>query len=267
MALKEQDVVFTTKDANGNTVIQMPITRVENVEGAVKTVNGAGPDNNGNVSVPNMSAATADAAGSAGLVPAPAAGSQGKYLRGDGTWQTPPDTKVTVDSVLSATSTNPVQNKAINAALDSKLDIKKPTAGELLLNYGQGGWLTLLGKEFDRSDKGGFILGTSGSPSLVGKPDGTLTWNGKDILTGNSAGLDVGAVAYVCGYKGRGVSNRGDVVSGSTIRLVTFIGYQYFASDDRVNFGMGQALSGSWRLLSGVNGEDYMRIALAVRIS
>lgn len=51
MALKEQDVVFTTKDANGNTVIQMPITRVENVEGAIKTVNGAGPDNNGNVNV------------------------------------------------------------------------------------------------------------------------------------------------------------------------------------------------------------------------
>lgn len=270
MALKEQDVVFTTKDANGNTVIQMPITRVENVEGAVKTVNGAGPNASGNVSVPNMSAATADAAGSAGLVPAPAAGSQGQYLRGDGTWQTPPDTKVTVDSVLSATSTNPVQNKAINAALDSKLDIKKPTAGELLLNYGQGGWLTLLGKDFNRADKGGFILGTTG-PTLAGKPDGTLTWNGKSLLPEwmepGIAGLDVGAVAYVCGYKGRGVSNRGDVVSGSTIRLVTFIGYQYFTSDDRVNFGMGQALSGSWRLLSGVNGEDYMRIALAVRIS
>ena len=81
------------------------------------------------------------------------------------------------------------------------------------------------------------------------------------------AGLDVGAVAYVCGYKDRGESNRGDVVSGSTIRLVTYIGYQYFASDDRVNFGVGQALSGSWRLLSGVNGNDYLRVALAVRIS
>ncbi len=40
----------------------------------------------------NMKAATASAAGAAGLVPAPAAGAQGKYLRGDGTWQTPPDT-------------------------------------------------------------------------------------------------------------------------------------------------------------------------------
>ena len=43
----------------------------------------------------NMAAATASAAGKAGLVPAPAAGAQSKYLRGDGTWQTPPDTNTT----------------------------------------------------------------------------------------------------------------------------------------------------------------------------
>ena len=35
----------------------------------------------------NMTAATASAAGKEGLVPAPAAGAQGKFLRGDGTWQ------------------------------------------------------------------------------------------------------------------------------------------------------------------------------------
>ena len=34
-----------------------------------------------------MTAATDSAAGKAGLVPAPAAGAQGKFLRGDGTWQ------------------------------------------------------------------------------------------------------------------------------------------------------------------------------------
>lgn len=39
-----------------------------------------------------MTAATSSAAGKAGLVPAPAAGAQGKYLRGDGTWQTPTNT-------------------------------------------------------------------------------------------------------------------------------------------------------------------------------
>ena len=43
-----------------------------------------------------MTAATASAAGKEGLVPAPAAGAQGKFLRGDGTWQ------AIATSVLSA---------------------------------------------------------------------------------------------------------------------------------------------------------------------
>ena len=98
-----------------------------------------------NTTYGNMTGATANAAGKAGLVPAPAAGTQGsKYLRADGTWQTPPDTNTTygnattsssglmsssdksklngiasganktvVDGSLSATSTNPVQNKVV----------------------------------------------------------------------------------------------------------------------------------------------------------
>lgn len=40
----------------------------------------------------NMKGATASAAGAAGLAPAPPAGAQEKYLRGDGTYQTPPNT-------------------------------------------------------------------------------------------------------------------------------------------------------------------------------
>lgn len=50
-------------------------------------------DNNTTYSA--FKAATASAAGGAGLVPAPAAGAQTKYLRADGSWQTPPDTKYT----------------------------------------------------------------------------------------------------------------------------------------------------------------------------
>ena len=45
-----------------------------------------------NTTYTNMGAASASAEGKAGLVPAPAAGAQAKYLRGDGTWQTPPNT-------------------------------------------------------------------------------------------------------------------------------------------------------------------------------
>ena len=52
-----------------------------------------GADNNTTYAV--FKAATSSAAGGTGLVPAPAAGAQTKYLRADGTWQTPPDTKYT----------------------------------------------------------------------------------------------------------------------------------------------------------------------------
>lgn len=50
-----------------------------------------GADNNTTYTA--FSGASASVAGKAGLVPAPAAGSQTKYLRADGIWQTPPDTK------------------------------------------------------------------------------------------------------------------------------------------------------------------------------
>ena len=99
----------------------------------------------------NMTAATDSAAGKAGLVPAPAAGKQASFLRGDGTWVVPTNTtyndvtqsahglmtaadktkldgiasganKTTVDSEMSSTSTNPVQNKIVQAALDKKSD-------------------------------------------------------------------------------------------------------------------------------------------------
>lgn len=55
-----------------------------------------------NTTYTNMGAASASAAGKAGLVPAPAAGAQAKYLCGDGTWQTPPNT--TYSNMGGATS-------------------------------------------------------------------------------------------------------------------------------------------------------------------
>ena len=45
-----------------------------------------------NTTYANMKAATASAAGAAGLVPAPAAGKQASFLRGDGTWVVPTNT-------------------------------------------------------------------------------------------------------------------------------------------------------------------------------
>lgn len=65
----------------------------------------------------NMTGATENAAGKAGLVPAPAAGTQGtKYLRADGTWQTPPDTNTTYGTASQGA------NGLMSAADKKKLD-------------------------------------------------------------------------------------------------------------------------------------------------
>ena len=55
-----------------------------------------------NTTYSTFKAATADAAGGTGLVPAPAAGAQSKFLRADGTWQTPANT--TYSNFKAATS-------------------------------------------------------------------------------------------------------------------------------------------------------------------
>ena len=50
-----------------------------------------------------MTGATSDAAGTAGYVPAPAAGDDDAYLKGDGTWGTPPGTTYTAGSHIDIT--------------------------------------------------------------------------------------------------------------------------------------------------------------------
>lgn len=52
----------------------------------------------------SMTAASVSAAGKEGLVPAPSAGMNDRYLRSDGTWQVPPDTNTTYSTMKGATT-------------------------------------------------------------------------------------------------------------------------------------------------------------------
>ena len=51
-----------------------------------------------------MTGATSSAAGTSGLVPAPASGKQSSYLRGDGTWAVPTNTDTKVTNTLNTTA-------------------------------------------------------------------------------------------------------------------------------------------------------------------
>ena len=68
-------------------------------------------------SVSVMQGATALADGESGLVPKPVAGDNEKVLYGDGTFKTIP--QITIDSSLSTSSENPVQNKVIATAINN----------------------------------------------------------------------------------------------------------------------------------------------------
>lgn len=75
-----------------------------------------------------MTGATSTAAGKAGLVPAPAAGEQEKYLRGDGTWQTPTNINTWrgIQDNLTSTSTqdslSAYQGKVLKDLVDKKAE-------------------------------------------------------------------------------------------------------------------------------------------------
>ena len=78
-----------TQDSYGNVIVNT-YARKSDLSGYVKTINNMEPDTNGNINI---------------------------STGGGGT-----GTNITVDSTLSSTSTNPIANKAVYAALNNKLD-------------------------------------------------------------------------------------------------------------------------------------------------
>lgn len=83
--------------------------------------------NDNNTTYSNMKGASASANGAAGLVPAPTKGNQAKYLRADGTWQTPPDTNTTYGAAT-----------ATAAGLMSAADKKKLDGGYMVKSDSNG---------------------------------------------------------------------------------------------------------------------------------
>lgn len=168
--------------------------------------------------------------------------------------------KPVVDSALSSTSENPVQNKVINSALDGKLSTSGGTvsgavtfngridvselrrlAGQKELKIGGADndgciqiypgetgtyiakktaslFLASTGYTGSTTQAGSFSLNamdaTTGKKALVGSPDGSLMWNGKPVLCGESGGFPVGFIAL---YSGNNVPDGWFRCDGSTV--------------------------------------------------
>lgn len=117
-----------------------------------------------NTTYSNMGAATSSAAGKAGLVPAPAAGAQAKYLRGDGTWQTPPNT--TYNNMGGATSSTAGTSGLVPA----------PAAGkQASFLRGDGTWVVPTNTTYGlaSTSANGLLRQLNGSTSNFMRGDGT----------------------------------------------------------------------------------------------
>ena len=90
----DNNTTYSVVGANGTTGLVKNGSSVTSASGytACPIVGGVPYYKDTNTTYANMKAATASAAGAAGLVPAPAAGKQASFLRGDGTWVVPTNT-------------------------------------------------------------------------------------------------------------------------------------------------------------------------------
>lgn len=130
--------------------------------------------NSVNTTYTNMKGATTEAAGAAGLTPAPAAGAANRYLRSDGTWQVPPNT-----TYAAATQ----QTAGLMSTADKiKLDGIATQANKYIHPTNAGN------KHIPAGGSSGQILRWSADGTAVWGADNNTTYSNMKAATASAAG-------------------------------------------------------------------------------
>lgn len=180
---KFTDTVYTHPTSSGNKHIPSGGSAGQILRWSADGTAVWGNDNNTTYSA--FKAATASAAGGQGLVPAPAAGAQTKYLRADGTWQYPPNTTYGTGNTTtlgltklytgtgSATDGTMTQ-KAITDALNSKAPSSHTHTKSQITDFPTAlknpAALTINGTVYDGSTAKTVNISTAWN-SISGRPD------------------------------------------------------------------------------------------------
>ena len=118
--------------------------------------------------------ATADAAGSAGFVPAPAKGQQGLYLRGDGSWATPTNTTYGAASQTAAGLMSAADKKKLDGVATGANAYSHPTSSG--------------NKHIPAGGSAGQILRWSADGTAVWGADNNTTYSAFKGATSSAAG-------------------------------------------------------------------------------
>lgn len=134
--------------------------------------------------------ATASAAGTHGLVPAPAAGKQGQFLRGDATWATPTNTTYSAGSglALSGTTFNHSNSVTAGTAGQSSASSGRNTLAVPYVTYDAQGHVTAAGTHTHTINNFAAASSTSANGAVGLVPAPSASWfndRAKVFLCGN----------------------------------------------------------------------------------
>lgn len=152
-------------------------------------------------SVAEMTAATSNTAGAAGIVPAPDAGKQAAFLRGDGTWAFPTDTNTTyvfangTDGSFTVTSRNGESQKVLigKPATAGTADNATQVKNSLIVTLNSGSIEGTTKFTFNGSAQKTVNI-TPGSIGAATSAQGTKADNAVPEVTFTSSSLNVSAV-------------------------------------------------------------------------
>ena len=165
-----------------------------------------GSDNNTTYS--KFQGATSDAAGGDGLVPAPAKGAQGQFLRGDGTWATPTD------------HTYSTMTGASSSADGASGLVPKPTAGsQSKFLRGDGTWAI----PTDNNNAVTNTLNTTTKAYITGTTSATTNTGGQIFDTGVYLDTTAGTLTATT-FKGALSGNSSSATKLSTSRNFSITG-------------------------------------------
>lgn len=168
----DQVFVYKLTNASGGTwsVETRNMATKVNVDSSLTKTFSNGANATMTLSAKTMTGATSGTAGTAGYVPAPAAGDEGKYLKGDGTWATVPGGGATAVTYYTTTSSSAIYSDQSMTTVASYGDIETDIDSGKVMVYISD--LGVLSEIVDSSSS--TVLGVTTTTFIGAMYDGTI---------------------------------------------------------------------------------------------